>query len=101
MLSPKTLTEHVLRGELFVRRGFSLEINTPRNRAKRGLDILEEPVENEGHVDYVECMFGQLSQPHFLLPTCSGLRFLASEATDPEHRDASISVPCFLIPQNS
>ena len=44
-------------------------------------------------------MFSQLSQPHFILPTCSGLRFLASEATDPEHRDASVLVPCFLMPQ--
>ena len=41
-------------------------------------------------------MFSKLAQPHFLLPTCSGLGFLASEATDPEHRDASISVPCIL-----
>ena len=28
-------------------------------------------------------------QPCFL-HTCAGLRFLASEATDPEHRDASV-----------
>ena len=33
------------------------------------------------------------------LHTYSGLQFRASEVTDPEHRDASISVPCFLMPQ--
>ena len=44
----------------------------------------------------MKCMLSQLSQPHFLLPTYSGLRFLASEATDPEHC-VSISVPCFLM----
>ena len=97
--------------ELFVRRGFRWKLvhdpkfESLRNRANRGLDILEEPDENEfaddvprdpkeSHVDYVQCMFSQMSQPHFLLHTCSGLRFLASEATDPEHRDASVLIPC-------
>ena len=41
-------------------------------------------------------MFSQFSQLHFL-HTCSALRFLASEATDPEHRDASVLVLCFLM----
>ena len=39
-------------------------------------------------------------QPCFL-HTCFGLRFLASEATDPEHGDASVLVLCFLMHQNS
>ena len=34
----------------------------------------------------MKCMSGQ---PCFL-HTCSGLRFLASQATNPEHRDASV-----------
>ena len=35
------------------------------------------------------------------LHTCSGLRFHASRATDPEPRDASVFVLCFLMHQNA
>ena len=44
----------------------------------------------------MKCMSGQPLFQH----TCSGLRFLASEATDPEHRDASVLVLWFLMHQN-
>ena len=48
-----------------------------RRRSKRS---------EECHVDYVNCIFGIFSQ-FSLLHSCSGLRFLASGASDPEHRD--------------
>ena len=70
---------------------------------KRGIDILDElgdnqfaddvPRSEEGHVDYVKCVPNQIFET-FLQSACSGLWFLASEATDLVHRDASLLVPC-------
>ena len=46
--------------------------------------------------------FGSLYQKPLILNIVMHLCwFPVSEAIDPEHRDASISVPCFLMPQNS
>ena len=63
--------------------------------------FLAEPDENEfaadvprdpkSDVDHMKCMSSQFSQLRFL-HTCSGLRFLASEATFPEHRICVSSV---------
>ena len=91
--------------ELFVRRCLRWKLihdpkcESSRNRAKRGLDILEEPDENEFADDVprdpksvtlitLNACLTNFSQPPSL-HTCSGLRFPASEATDPEHFDAS------------
>ena len=89
--------------DLFVRRGFRWKLihdpmfESSRNRAKRGIDTLDEPEDSQFADDVPRdpksvtlTNFSQL----FFLPACSGLRFPASEATDPVHRDASLLVPC-------
>ena len=82
--------------ELFVRRGFRWKLihdpkfESSRNRPKRGLDTLDEPDENEFADDSPRDPTIQLFRMH----TCSELSFPASEATDPEHRDASVLLPC-------
>ena len=89
--------------EMFVRRGFRWKLihdpkfESSRNRAKRGIDTLDEPEDNHFADDvprdpksatlitWNACWtnFSQL----FFLPACSGHWFPASEATDSEYCD--------------
>ena len=118
--------------ELFFRRGFRWKLihdpkfESSRNRAKRGIDTLDEPDDNEFAGDVprdpksvtlitVKCVSSQVFVTFFLAHLFWTL-VPCIRSTDPVHRDASLlgslhqkplipnvvdeflSVPCFLMP---
>ena len=97
--------------ELFVRRGFggnrctipnlnprdtvlNVDLTYWKNLTKTSLRLMFHEIQR------MSCMSGQFSQPRFR-HTCSGLRFLAPKAADPELRDGFVLVLCVLVHPNS